>query len=109
MIPDTPENKGAALFDQYLNFGTGAGERRWWTGIDLTQPVAAQITALSATLPPPWNEVARQDTYGFNPDADSEIAWTALVKYKQDWDAQSLAAAQRQTVQQDDMGFGTQN
>ena len=107
----TPEQQGVALFNQYLNFGSGDGQRRWWTGLDLSQPMGAQITALSATLPPPWNETARQATYGFAPApcSDSEITWFAIVQDKQNWDAQSIRAAQYQTAQQDDMGFGTQN
>lgn len=109
----TPEQKGAAAFDYYfgpLYLGIGH-DTRWWTSFDLTQPVGAQVTALALTLPPPWNEVARQGEFAFAPapGSISEIEWLAIVQAKQDFDRQSLRAAQYQTAQQDDMGFGTQN
>lgn len=113
MIADTDYNRGAALLDFYLGKGyKGLGyETKWWTGLDITQPMGVQITALSATLPPPWNEVARRATYGFTitPGSDLEINWLGLVKTRQDWDAQTVRCAGRVQGIADDLGFGESN
>jgi hypothetical protein len=113
VIPNTPYNQGAALLDYYL----GSGYRgldyltKWWTGLDVTQPMGAQIIALAATLPPPWNEAARAETYGFaiTPGSDLEINWLGLVQERQNWDAQTIRSSQRSQGVADDLGWGESN
>jgi len=113
MIGDTDYNRGAALFDYYLGtpFHGLNYLKKWWTALDVTQPIGVQITALSATLPPPFNEVARQTYYGFaiTPGSDLEINWLGVVQERQNWDAQSERSAKRVQGIADDLGFGESN
>lgn len=113
MIPSTDYNRGAALFDFYL----GQGYRginyltKWWTALDVTLPMGAQIEALASTLPPPFNEAARAAYYGFTitPGSDLEINWLGLVQERQNWDAQNVRSAGRSQGIADDLGFGESN
>lgn len=102
MIPNTDYNRGAALFDKFVP--------DWFARIDLTWPAGAQIQALVPLLPAPYS-TDQKAYYGLiiTPGSNLEINWAGNVAYKQEWAAQTIRCAQRETSRQDDLGFGQVN